>query len=47
MSELLDENGRKKKKREEKKRGNLLITRLDKKSAKFARCVAVFLGEAE
>ena len=46
MSELLDENGRKKKKREEKKR-NLLITRLDKKSAKFARCVAVFLGEAE
>ena len=40
-------NGKRKKKREEKKREKSLITWLDKKGAKFARCVAVFLGEAE
>ena len=39
--EQLDRNGKGKKKE------NLLITWLDKKGAKFARCVAVFLGEAE
>ena len=49
IGELLDKNGKRKKKREEKKRGKLLITWLDKKGAKFVRCVTctVFLGEAE
>ena len=41
MRELLDKNGRRKKKGKE---GNYW---LDKKGAKFARCVAVFFGEAE
>ena len=45
MRKLLDKNGKRKK--EKKKREKFLITRLDKKGAKFARCVAVFLGEAE
>ena len=47
MRELLDKNGKRKKKREEKKRGKLLIIWLDKKGAKFARCVAVLFDEAE
>ena len=38
---------RERKKREKKKREKLLITWLDKKDAKIARCVAVFFGEAE
>ena len=47
MRELLDKNGKRKKKEKEKRRGKLLFTWLDKIGAKFARYVAVFLGEAE
>ena len=45
--EVLDKNEGKKRKKRKKKRGKLRITRLDKKGAKFARCVTVFFGKAE
>ena len=46
MRELLDKNGKRKKK-EKKKRRKITDHLIGQKGAKFARCVAVFLGEAE
>ena len=46
MREQLDENGKRKKKKRKEKR-KITDHMIDEKGAKFARCVAVFFGEAE
>ena len=47
MRKLLDKNGKREKKEKKGKEENYWSLDWTKKGAKFARCLAVFLGEAE